>query len=177
MSRGSGALLPAPVVHKPSHHSYRAIRLALFLLLCAGVAATVYSWRAATSHAASGSMLIRRMASASAGARGPPAICRGTTGTWCRKWHQHGVPPAPLVPFQLPSKPCPSNCSGVGNCAADTGVCYCPAAWGGPACAEPRTLPCTNRLGGLRETGKMYSHIGPDKLDLNLSNPRFEYGR
>lgn len=176
MSRGSGALLPAPVLYKPSHRSCRAARLALLLLLCAATAATIYSWSASWQGAVA-AVSGGRVTSAAAGGKDVPAICRGTAGTWCRRWHQQRVPPAPLVPFQTPSKPCPQNCSGVGNCAADTGVCYCPAAWGGPACAEPRQLPCTNRLGGLRETGKTYSHIGPDKLDLNLSNPRFEYGR
>lgn len=58
--------------------------------------------------------------------------CVGTTGSWCGGHHGHHAHLAP-APFRAPpvhGKPCPGNCSGVGNCHGDSGTCDCPA--GGP---------------------------------------------
>jgi hypothetical protein len=54
-------------------------------------------------------------------------ICAHTVGDWCRTWLQQKVPAAPVQPLPLLGKPCPNNCSGIGNCDGALGVCYCPA--------------------------------------------------
>jgi hypothetical protein len=52
------------------------------------------------------------------------------------------------------------------------------AAWGGADCSKPVKRPCAHALGGLRHTPpEPFTHIGPDKLDLNLSKPNFHMGR
>ncbi len=51
--------------------------------------------------------------------------CSSTKGRWCARWHMQEP-----QPFKAPprgSKPCPKDCSGVGNCNADWGICECPA--------------------------------------------------
>lgn len=64
-------------------------------------------------------------------ARSHQGHCVGSIGSWCAA-HQ---PQLPLAPFKAPpilGKPCPGNCSGVGNCHGDTGTCDCPAGvWAG----------------------------------------------
>jgi hypothetical protein len=60
----------------------------------------------------------------------------------------------------------------------DTLSLLCCTAWSGLDCSQPVKRPCTPSLGGLRrKQAAPFSHIGPDKLDLNMSKPAFGYGR
>lgn len=56
--------------------------------------------------------------------------CRTTHGNWCMDyWLQMPLAEGKAAPRG--DKPCPNNCSGVGNCNYDLGVCDCPAGmWG-----------------------------------------------
>ena len=51
--------------------------------------------------------------------------CLVTLGDWCRQYKRQ-VPPQ-YKPAPRGSKQCLNNCSGVGNCNYDIGVCDCPA--------------------------------------------------
>ncbi len=53
------------------------------------------------------------------------ALCGQSQGTWCRRFHRQNA--VPFKPAPRGSKTCPKDCSGVGNCNADTGTCECPA--------------------------------------------------
>ncbi len=52
-------------------------------------------------------------------------LCGLTHGAWCRKFHRQLA--VPFKPVPRGSKSCPQDCSGVGNCNHDTGLCECPA--------------------------------------------------
>ena len=52
--------------------------------------------------------------------------CVGTVGGWCGSFYAQRA----LVPYRQPpvlGKRCPRDCSGVGVCHGDRGVCDCPA--------------------------------------------------
>ena len=53
------------------------------------------------------------------------SLCSPTLGNWCRKYHR--APSQPFKPVPRGSKQCPKDCSGVGNCNHDSGLCECPA--------------------------------------------------
>ena len=58
-------------------------------------------------------------------ARRDIARCFGIRGDWCLAfYHQQ---PVEWDDLPLHDKPCPNNCSNVGVCHADTGLCDCPA--------------------------------------------------
>ncbi|GFR49988.1 hypothetical protein Agub_g12134 [Astrephomene gubernaculifera] len=80
--------------------------------------------------------------------------CAPTKGVWCAQFH--GQTPAPRYLPKYYNKPCPNNCSGVGVCHAEYGMCFCPAGYGGPDCAAPRKRPC--------------AHMGTDKRDAGWHN-------
>ncbi|MEW5312044.1 MAG: hypothetical protein WDW38_003706 [Sanguina aurantia] len=81
--------------------------------------------------------------------------CELTAGSWCGPFFAQT--PVPRKPPPLGDKNCPSDCNGVGNCDYDTGICYCPAGYGGDGCTEPRKRTCYQQ--------------GPDKMDLGLARP------
>ncbi len=59
----------------------------------------------------------------------------------------------PRPPPKRGDKPCPANCSGVGSCQHDLGLCFCPAGYGGPDCAQPRKRPCWRMGADKRDEG------------------------
>ncbi|KAG1665161.1 hypothetical protein FOA52_005542 [Chlamydomonas sp. UWO 241] len=91
--------------------------------------------------------------------------CGSTRGAWCMRYHAQepiGYKPAPRG-----YTPCPGNCSGVGNCNYDTGLCDYPAGYTGDACHERLQRPCTNRH---RESGALPAHhINVNRRDLDWS--------
>ncbi|GAX80494.1 hypothetical protein CEUSTIGMA_g7932.t1 [Chlamydomonas eustigma] len=95
------------------------------------------------------------------------ARCRLTRGDWCGKYErQNGLQWKPAL---RGFKPCPGNCSKVGNCNHDTGLCDCPAGWTGPECATILLRPCTNRY---RVTGNVsIGHVDANGRDLDWETP------
>jgi hypothetical protein len=67
-------------------------------------------------------------------------LCGITQGTWC--WKYHKAPALPFKPVPRGSKSCHKNCSGVGNCNADWGLCECPAG----ACRRKHACSSTHVL-------------------------------
>ena len=65
--------------------------------------------------------------------------CDLVKGEWCHAYHKQS--PQPVRSLVQGSKHCPGRCSGVGTCDAETGICACPAGWGGPDCSSPRKRP------------------------------------
>lgn len=51
--------------------------------------------------------------------------CIGTVGSWCGSYYSQAT--VPHRPPPVHGSRCPSDCSGVGVCHADRGVCDCPA--------------------------------------------------
>lgn len=76
--------------------------------------------------------------------------CRLTRGGWCGLYDKQT--PFSYMPAPRGSKQCPNNCTNVGNCNHDTGLCDCPAGWTGKDCSEILLRPCTNRY---RHTGSV----------------------
>ncbi|KIZ06152.1 exostosin-like glycosyltransferase [Monoraphidium neglectum] len=59
-----------------------------------------------------------------------------------------------------------------------TGLCDCPAGWGGSDCAAPDKRPCTNRYNEAERAGQgRASHIGPDKRDADWMVPGWTASR
>ncbi|GFR49991.1 hypothetical protein Agub_g12137 [Astrephomene gubernaculifera] len=84
----------------------------------------------------------------------PEEHCPLARGTWCGPYYQQT--PTPRPPPKRGNKSCPNNCSGVGQCHYDHGICYCPIGFGGPDCSTPRKRPCWR--------------MGPDKRDEGWHN-------
>lgn len=62
-------------------------------------------------------------------AEGRRATCRHTRGRWCLQYPKN--PDEVAKPPPRGSRECANNCSRVGNCNYDTGMCDCPAGvWG-----------------------------------------------
>ncbi|GBF96649.1 exostosin-like glycosyltransferase [Raphidocelis subcapitata] len=101
--------------------------------------------------------------------------CIGATGSWCGSYYSQAA--VPHRPPPVHGARCPGDCSGVGVCHGDRGVCDCPAGWGGPACADPLKRPCTRRYRIPRNSSVPNSHIGPDKRDLDWLAPGSTYSR
>lgn len=75
---------------------------------------------------AGGSSLQQQQSPQEALAAHPSAArCLGTKGDWCLAFYSQ--PSVPWDQLQLHGKTCPNNCSSVGVCHADTGLCDCPA--------------------------------------------------
>eukprot|EP00195_Chlamydomonas_chlamydogama_P008429 CAMPEP_0202911946 /NCGR_PEP_ID=MMETSP1392-20130828/56371_1 /ASSEMBLY_ACC=CAM_ASM_000868 /TAXON_ID=225041 /ORGANISM="Chlamydomonas chlamydogama, Strain SAG 11-48b" /LENGTH=79 /DNA_ID=CAMNT_0049602671 /DNA_START=13 /DNA_END=248 /DNA_ORIENTATION=- len=51
--------------------------------------------------------------------------CQGTVGTWCRDFVKQ--PKQEVKPAPRGDKACKNNCTNVGVCNYDIGVCQCPA--------------------------------------------------
>jgi hypothetical protein len=124
------------------------------------------------------SVSMRRLSEAHANSSSRMAIarrCRLTRGGWCGLYERQ-------TPFSFKaaprgSKQCPNNCTNVGNCNHDTGLCDCPAGWTGKDCSDILLRPCTNRY---RHTGSAPAVrqstkkrlTGPDFLTLPSQSPR-----
>ncbi|KAG1665166.1 hypothetical protein FOA52_005547 [Chlamydomonas sp. UWO 241] len=82
----------------------------------------------------------------------------------------HAQEPIGYKPAPRGSTPCPGNCSGVGNCNYDTGLCDCPAGYGGPSCGDAQLRPCTSffRGGGMGQT--VASHVDANGRDLDWAS-------
>ncbi len=76
--------------------------------------------------------------------------CRLTRGDWCGRFQRQQRIAYKAAPRGATR--CPGNCSGVGNCNYDTGLCDCPAGWTGADCSAMLLRPCTNRF---RTTGNV----------------------
>ncbi|GBF90972.1 exostosin-like glycosyltransferase [Raphidocelis subcapitata] len=176
-------------------------RISLLLLLVGLLAALSLTRRAARSSADSSSSaasdgaapteaLAARRLLQDAGAPTEPAAqprrrrtagrptqvrCVGAVGPWCGPYYEQR--PVPFKPPRPRGAACPGGCSGIGVCHGDTGRCDCPAGWGGPACADPDKRPCTKSYREPRGSRVPNSHIGPDKRDLNWSEPGSTYSR
>ncbi|GIL77471.1 hypothetical protein Vretimale_2966 [Volvox reticuliferus] len=104
--------------------------------------------------------------------------CAYTRGTWCTNYAIQT--PVAWRPAPRGNLECPDGCNNVGRCNYDTGKCDCPAGWTGPGCKTPFKRPCANRQRDpFERRTEPYSHIGPDKRDLDLGAPNinFLYGR
>ncbi|GAX80495.1 hypothetical protein CEUSTIGMA_g7933.t1 [Chlamydomonas eustigma] len=99
--------------------------------------------------------------------------CSHTIGNWCGLHEQQ--PLSAYEPAPRGSKQCPGNCSSVGNCNYDTGLCDCPAGWTGLDCGTLFLRPCTNRD---RSTGDApASHVDLNGRDLDWTVPGWKASR
>ncbi|GFR40870.1 hypothetical protein Agub_g1521 [Astrephomene gubernaculifera] len=102
--------------------------------------------------------------------------CAKTKGDWCAAFHSQK--PVAWKPAPRGNKECPDNCNNVGRCNYDTGYCDCPAGWRGPGCKTRQKRPCTNMFRSPEDQRtEPMSHIGPDKRDLNWTEPGFTPSR
>ncbi|KAI8471681.1 MAG: hypothetical protein J3K34DRAFT_506016 [Monoraphidium minutum] len=100
-------------------------------------------------------------------------------GRWCAVFHSQPLLPFPREPPAFNAS-CPGApvCGGVGVCNRITGLCDCPAGWGGPDCTRPQKRPCTNRYGGYGlKVPQPAGHIGADGRDLDWSAPGWTASR
>ncbi|GLC75556.1 hypothetical protein PLESTF_001656500 [Pleodorina starrii] len=114
----------------------------------------------------------------------PEQRCFLTRGSWCHQFFNQD--PAPRYPPKYHDKPCPANCSGVGVCNHEHGLCYCPAGWGGADCSQPRKRPCAHMGAGKRDAGwhnlTAWSHtrcagVCDDDIAMCYCPPETKYGR
>lgn len=94
--------------------------------------------------------------------------CALFKGDGCRKFHSQI--PSPVLAAPRGNKTCPNNCSNVGVCDYDIGVCMCTAGWSGSNCSVPQPRPCTNRYRNRNDPDpfQVVGHIDPEtKEDLN----------
>lgn len=107
------------------HARWRQAQALLGVVVFSTVAVClVYYWIAAHSRggAAAVEVAVRQVQS-------QQGMCAHTLGDWCSIW-LHGkvsAAPAQLLTSPGPDKPCPGNCSSIGNCDTTLGVCSCPA--------------------------------------------------
>ena len=90
-------------------------------------------------------------------------------------------PTVARLPPKRGNKDCPKDCSGVGVCNYDSGLCYCPVGYGGPACSEPRLRPCFNMGSDKRDRGwntsKTWTHsrcAGKSAVNTVLVSSKFK---
>ncbi|KAG2444184.1 hypothetical protein HYH02_009122 [Chlamydomonas schloesseri] len=102
--------------------------------------------------------------------------CTKTKGSWCSDYLKQA--PVPWRPAPRGDQPCTGGCNNVGRCNYDTGYCDCPAGWTGHGCKTRQKRPCTNHFRTPEDPNpEPLSHIGPDKRDLNWTEPGFTPSR
>ncbi|GIL48810.1 hypothetical protein Vafri_5227 [Volvox africanus] len=114
----------------------------------------------------------------------PEEHCALTIGSWCGPYYRQT--PTQRPPPKRGNTSCPNNCSGLGQCQYDFGICYCPAGYGGADCSQPRKRPCWRMDSNKRDLGwhefTEWSHsrcagICDDDIAMCYCPPETKYGR